>query len=223
MTTKINLCVTKFNLFNQDATWMYFKRMTWFYSALKDVQSLCHHSLQKLCTQSSSHNIEKKVQAVQAGCHWDRGLKVNDVLKHKAAGWDQYFCLLILHPHLLCFQALKICCSQCWPVIITVFIMEFISFTSVGIWLSRCFILFSQECITSGSIKCNHLCFTSAEFIYVWKQYLMSYSESYNKYLSWLMQISHINLIQIRHRKGLNYKVKSPLGDIYLIFVCLYQ
>lgn len=121
-----------------------------------------------LCIQRSSCNMEEKVQAVQAGCHSDRHLKVNDVLKHKAAGWDQYFCLLILSPHLLCLHAFKICCSQCWPVIITIFISEFISFTSVGIWLSRCSILFCQECITSGSIKHNHLCFTSAEFIYVY-------------------------------------------------------
>lgn len=165
--------------------------------------SLLHHSLQKLWAQSNSHNTDEKVQAVRAGCHWDRELKVNDVLKHKAAGWDQYFRLLILLPHLLCLQALKICCSKSWPVIITIFIMEFISFSSVGIWLSRCSILFCQECITSGSIRHNHLCFTSAEFIYVWKQYLMSDGESYNKELSWLMQISHINLIQIKHKKRL--------------------
>lgn len=32
----------------------------------------------------------------------------------------------------------------------------------------------------------------------------MSDGESYNKDLSWLMQISHIILIQIRHKKSLN-------------------
>lgn len=51
---------------------------------------------------------------------------------------------------------------------------------------------------------------------------LMSYSESYNKDLSWLMQISQINLIQIRHKRGLSYKTKSHIGDTYLIFACVY-
>lgn len=165
MNIKIHLCTTKLNLFNQDATLIYFKRMPSFCSCLEDVGSLPPHPL---CIQRSGRNIEKKVQAVQAGCHWDRELKVNDVLKHKAAGWDQYFCLLVLSPHLLCLHAFKTCCSQCWPVIITIFILEFIFFTSVSIWLSRCSILYCQECVTSGSIKCNHLCFTSAEFVSVY-------------------------------------------------------
>lgn len=43
----------------------------------------------------------------------------------------------------------------------------------------------------------------------------MSYGESYNKDLSWLLQISHIILIQKKYKRGLNCKVKSPVGDIY--------
>lgn len=58
--------------------------------------------------------------------------------------------------------------------------------------------------------------------MYMETKALMSYGESYNEYLSWLMQMSHINLIQIRHKKGLNYKMKSHTGDMHLIFACVY-
>lgn len=58
--------------------------------------------------------------------------------------------------------------------------------------------------------------------MYVETKALMSYSESYNKELSWLMQISHINMIWIRYEKGLNYKPNSHIGDTYLIFACVH-
>lgn len=58
--------------------------------------------------------------------------------------------------------------------------------------------------------------------MYMETKALMSYDESYDKDLSWLIQISHINLIQIRHKKGLNCKMKSHVGDTYLIFEYVY-
>lgn len=122
-----------------------------------------------------------------------RELKVNDVLKHKAAGWDQYFCLLILSPHLLCLDAFKICCSWCWPLIITIFILEFISFTYVDIWLSRCFIFFFVKNVKLQGQSCAIICVLhqQSSFMYMEIKALMSYNESYSKDLFWLMQISH--------------------------------